>query len=384
MVQSQGAAINATAQRLLGDGAQTQAIATSHARSAAFGLCPQTSVGPDALTHEALRAHRERHARLLSQAAPLMDTLVEQLGPARQFVMLADASGVILHLAGDAGFVERVRAVGLMVGASWSEASRGTNAVGTCLMNERPTMIHGSEHFLRALHFLSCVAAPLLDHKGGLKGVIGIATERRGYHPHSLALVGMTARMIELACFDDRFGAQGCLHFHPRAWSLGTPAEGRLAIDAQGRWLGADHRAMELLGDGMQRLRREGLAGLLGPQAHQLLDLARDTVLPVSVPLQSTGISEQLSLRYVPGGAEGQAIALPEEPDGARAAYTLAATFAPAAPMVDRMTTLREAEKHAIEAAVQSCAGNLSMAARQLGIGRSTLYRKIKIGGPGG
>lgn len=383
MVQSQGAATHATAQRLLGDGAQTHAIATSHARSAAFGLCPQSASVPDVLAADALRAHRERHARLLAQAAPLMEMLVEQLGPARQTVMLADASGVILHLAGDSGFIERVRSVGLMAGASWSEASRGTNAIGTCLMNERPTLIHGQEHFLRALHFLSCVAAPLLDHKGALLGVVGIATERRGYHPHSLTVVSLTARMMEQACYAARFGRQGCLHFHPRAWALGTPAEGRLAIDAQGRWLGADHRAMELIGDGMTRLRREGLAGLLGPQAVQLLDLARETILPVTLPRHGALPDEQLHLRYVPGGAEAMAISLPDMTDNDRAAYTLAATLAPP-PMVDRMTTLREAERHAIEAAVQSCAGNLSMAARQLGIGRSTLYRKIKDGAPGG
>jgi transcriptional regulator of acetoin/glycerol metabolism len=33
---------------------------------------------------------------------------------------------------------------------------------------------------------------------------------------------------------------------------------------------------------------------------------------------------------------------------------------------------------HAIAAAVEAAGGNLSAAARQLGIGRSTLYRKLR------
>ena len=40
--------------------------------------------------------------------------------------------------------------------------------------------------------------------------------------------------------------------------------------------------------------------------------------------------------------------------------------------------TLRQTELQAIQAAVLSCRGNLASAARQLGIGRSTLYRKLK------
>ena len=41
-------------------------------------------------------------------------------------------------------------------------------------------------------------------------------------------------------------------------------------------------------------------------------------------------------------------------------------------------TLLTEAEQQAIRDAVLACGGNLSLAARQLGIGRSTLYRKLK------
>ncbi|XHS77195.1 GAF domain-containing protein [Burkholderiaceae bacterium UC74_6] len=382
MVQPQGPSTGAATQRLLGEGAQTQAILSSHARSAAFGLNPLTTPPPDLPTAEQLRSHRERHARLMAQAAPLMELLAEQLGLGRQLVLLADASGMILHLAGDAGFIERMRVLGLQVGALWSEAARGTNAVGTCLMSERPTMIHGAEHFLRALHMLSCVASPVLDHKGGLAGVIGIATERRGYHPHSLALVGMAGRMIEQACFEERFAASGRLHFHAEPTALGTPAQGQLAVDEEGRWLGADRRALELLGDDMVRLRREGLASLFGLASPQLLEMACLRPLALPLPRALHGYVTHLSFYYVPGRSTSGSmmdITLPDEAEGARAAYTLSATLSASQHLHDRTTTLREAELHAIHAAVQSCAGNLSMAARQLGIGRSTLYRKIKV-----
>jgi len=49
----------------------------------------------------------------------------------------------------------------------------------------------------------------------------------------------------------------------------------------------------------------------------------------------------------------------------------------PAAPTADTLT-LRASEMRMIRQTVHACQGNLALAARQLGIGRSTLYRKLK------
>ncbi len=45
---------------------------------------------------------------------------------------------------------------------------------------------------------------------------------------------------------------------------------------------------------------------------------------------------------------------------------------------VDHFLSLEEMERRAVRRAVESCQGNLSLAARRLGIGRSTLYRKME------
>ena len=45
----------------------------------------------------------------------------------------------------------------------------------------------------------------------------------------------------------------------------------------------------------------------------------------------------------------------------------------------DGIPTLAEMEKQAIERALTLCRGQMSMAARKLGIGRSTLYRKVEL-----
>lgn len=49
-----------------------------------------------------------------------------------------------------------------------------------------------------------------------------------------------------------------------------------------------------------------------------------------------------------------------------------------ATPVSDRLATMNELESVAIQNAIQSFNGNLTEAAKALGIGRATLYRKVK------
>lgn len=385
---------NTAVSRALVDIHHAQSIAASHERCRAFGLAEHGAPDLRCLKGSALQELQQRNARLCAQAQPVMDMLYQQLTQAQSIVLLTDASGCVLRTLGDAGFMERAQQVALAPGALWAEAEKGTNAVGTALMTESPTVVHGQEHYLRAMQFLTCSAAPIFDHRGALLGVIDVSGDRRSFHPHTLALVSMAARLIESQWFAEHFRHATRLHLHSSADGLGTLDEAQLALDEDGCVLGTNRRALELLGLSAAALRRSSLGQLFGCSLGALARESRarpDAVLQLSVA-GSAALPLHAKLSLAPGSLDPQRRELREAPAPSplpRTAAGLAVQPAAVAPSawvqaerLDERTaapaSLREAEELAIKAALQACEGNLSATARQLGIGRSTLYRKLK------
>lgn len=372
----------------LADVQRRQAISHSHQRSLALGVSagavPEISPVPAA----ALRETREQHHRLYQQAAPVMEMLFEQIVSTRSMVVLTDPQGTILHAVGDNGFLEKAQRVALAPGVNWSEASKGTNAIGTALFNEAPTLVHGSEHFVRANHFLTCSAAPILDHAGQLLGVLDVTGEQQSYHPHTLALVSMSARMIENQWINDRFrhGLRLCLHARPEM--LGTMREGMLALSAEGAIVGANRSAIEQLGLTMAALRMVGLEAVLGITLARLADHFRqagDQPLAVQPPHRAGDAPLWLRAQFNwptqwPAGGQAAAARAAAPAAQVQLAPPLPAPHLPEAATAEA-NTLQSQEIAAIRRAVHAAGGNITRAARQLGVARNTVYRKLKGGG---
>ena len=354
------------------DGLVDPWLARSWTRSRDAGLAP--SGRPAGAPHaSALQLERAREASrtLVDHARPVMEFQFEQTRGTDSVILLADAQGMLLDALGDASFVERAERVALRPGATWHEQWRGTNAIGTSLAEGRPLVIHGGEHYLARNGFLTCAAAPILDPAGRVLGALDISGDHREAHPHTLGLARSGARMVEHRLFETCHRQGLKLRLHPRREGLGGLTEGLLALAEDGRVTGANSVARGLLGLPAR--------GMEGATVETLFELDMRTLLHWSRSAAGPDLPRRV---HRPDGGSLWAViepgrGLPEPPDrpvemveaAPRALPAPSADPTPAQPAQDAGTLAR---------VVEACEGNLSEAARRLGISRTTLYRRLR------
>ena len=317
------AAVRPIASGLKLTAAHFEAIDESHERCAALRVSRIELPDFSPLGRPDLGLARDRNRRLLDHAAPVMGMLYDQIVDSESMVVLTDAAGIIIHSVGDDEFLARASKVALQPGADWSEVAKGTNAVGTTLIRETPTLVHADEHYLHANQFLTCSAVPILDPRGNMLGVLDVSGDHRGYHQHTMALVKMSARMIENHWLTDDHRNVLRLHLHSRGEFIGTLMEGILAISVDGRIVGANRGAIEQLGMSGVALRAHTLQTLFGISVSTLVDRFRAPLgTPMSVHL-ADGRAFHLHAQFdwpVWSAIAGAAAARPGSPPEAAAA----------------------------------------------------------------
>jgi transcriptional regulator of acetoin/glycerol metabolism len=218
-------------------------IGSSRQRSKEYGLeeyeQPDLSTAARSLMNQALEENRF----LYQHAAPVMETLYEQIANTHSMVLLTARSGMILHSLGDPDFLEKASQVALQPGVDWSEKGKGTNAIGTALAEEKPIVVHGDQHYLQANRFLTCSCTPIFDPYGKVIGALDVTGDYRSYHQHTMALARMSAQMIENHMFAGVFLTEIMVRFHTRAEFLGTLMEGIAVFDPDGRFITANRSA---------------------------------------------------------------------------------------------------------------------------------------------
>ncbi|WP_408058886.1 sigma-54-dependent Fis family transcriptional regulator [Undibacterium hunanense] len=239
-------------------------IEQAHERSAAYGI--PRSAAPDygPLGKTDLKALLEQNRVLHRHAVPVMETLYEQIINTHNMVILTDVNGLIIHTLGDADFLEKADKVALSPGVAWSERSKGTNAIGTAIAEKTPTIVHADQHYLEANSFLTCSAAPIFDVMGNVIGVLDVTGDQHNFHKHTMALVRMSAQMIENQLFASSFQDAIKLSFHSRPEFLGTLMEGIACFDSDGRFLSASRSGLFQLGLPLSALQTHTFSSLFG------------------------------------------------------------------------------------------------------------------------
>ncbi|MGB4058918.1 MAG: sigma-54-dependent Fis family transcriptional regulator [Burkholderiaceae bacterium] len=253
----------------------TATIVESHRRSRQHGLDTgfQADYGP--ASKGEMDAVREQSQFLFQHAAPVMETLYDQIMNTHSMVLLTSSRGMVLHSLGDTDFLEKATRVALMPGVDWSEEQKGTNAIGTALYEEEALTVHGQQHFLSANQFLTCSCAPIFDPQGQVIGALDVTGDHQSYHHHTLALVRMSAQMIENHMFADVFQNAVRIHFHARTEFLGTLVEGIAVFSTEGRFLSANRSAQFQLGLPRSALQAHTFSSLFGMPVSALIDQAR-------------------------------------------------------------------------------------------------------------
>ncbi|PLR64660.1 sigma-54-dependent Fis family transcriptional regulator [Pseudomonas sp. QC2] len=240
-----------------------------------YHLDPAQTIAPTVLEHGRLLESRERLQQVLHIAGSEMNSLHQQLSGAGHAVLLTDARGVILNCVTAPSERKIFERAGLWLGADWSEACEGTNGIGTCLVERQSLTIHRDEHFRGRHTGLTCSASPVFDPHGDLLAVLDVSSAReavsRQSQFHTMALVNLSAKMIESCYFLRHFEHHWLLRFHLQAESVGLFSEGLLAFDGNGRICAVNQSALNLLG----QLR----GGLLGQPVEAFFECSLDQLL---------------------------------------------------------------------------------------------------------
>ncbi len=253
-------------------------IGQSHQRSRAFGITEQSEPDLSSPLRADLTSALDENRFLFQHAAPVMETLYDQIANTHSMVLLTSSKGMVLHSLGDSDFLEKASRVALTPGMDWSERTKGTNAIGTALTEQEALTVHGNQHFLNANKFLTCSCSPIFDPYGQVIGALDVTGDQRSYHQHTLALVRMSAQMIENHMFADIFPKAVRVHFHTRSEFLGTLVEGIAAFSPEGRFLSANRSAQFQLGLPFSALKAHTFSSLFGIPISALIDLFSSTL----------------------------------------------------------------------------------------------------------
>ena len=236
-----------------GRGVLSAAIAGSWRRCALnYSLDPSRHYEPTVVDARTLQERLAQHADLVQIASAEIDWLYEYIAESGYALILTDANGIVLYEQTDATLDPTFRSAGLMLGADWSERREGTNGIGTCIAENEPVIVHRDEHF-RSCHIgLSCSGAPIRDPSGALIAVLDASTlsapGRRSSLAHTMALVNLSARLIEKCLFLRHFEQGLVFRFHARPEFVNLQHDGALALSGDATVIAVDETAARLLG----------------------------------------------------------------------------------------------------------------------------------------
>ena len=338
-------------------------IAQSWQRCLENGLRPHQAVSFDMVTQQAMRRSEEANHTLLQAARPALKQLGHAIAETRYFAIMTNADGVVVDVSGQIDRSDPRANVIARVGVDLSEKSVGTTAISAALNELHPVWLHRGEHFFNGNAAYSCAGAPLFGPDGQVVGMLDLTGIEVDERPELKHLVAQSARSIENALTLER-SHKLLVRLNWPGRNLGDETDGLVCLDADGWVTGANQAA------------RQMVSQLAGPKAGGAASVHSSEVfaMPYEMLFEAAGRESygQPAPIDVPlwSGLRLNAISIKrghrtDDPISVRGTLT------------SDHPSLREVETALIRKAVVQAKGNVMQAARELGISRATVYRKL-------
>ncbi len=212
-----------------------------------YRLDPDNAPQPLLVDAGTLKEIREKSTDFIKFSITEMEHLYKQINGSGHSIQLVNDSGIILDCMSDADY-KLAEKHGLSAGVVWAEECQGTNAIGTCLVEQCPVTVDKDEHFLSRNLLLTCSAVPIQGINNRTIGVICISSESYKVQRHTMALVDMSAKSIENRIFLHSYVNKFVMRFHRIPEFINTHNEGLIAFNSDGTILDVNRRALHMIG----------------------------------------------------------------------------------------------------------------------------------------
>jgi signal transduction histidine kinase len=164
-------------------------------------------------------------------AAPILDQAADELEGTGVGLLLTDGQGQVVDRRAGIGILPRLDHIELAPGFLYGESLVGTNAIGTAIAQQAPSVVTGTEHFADALTSMACAATPITDGAGEMIGVVDLTCAAEDFNPLLLPFAKRAAREISQRLCE----GVNPRHLPARGWLSLTDTERAVAhLAAQG------------------------------------------------------------------------------------------------------------------------------------------------------
>jgi transcriptional regulator of acetoin/glycerol metabolism len=245
-----------------------------------FQLDPSHSVPAHILPSNEIIEHKDQIDKFLHVARIGMEGLYKQVSSLNYVLLLTDATGITVDYISDGKFDRERKNAGLYLGADWTEERSGTNGVGTCLSTQQNVICHQTDHFHAKNIGLTCSAAPLFDPCGDLLAILDISALQSPSAKEGQLLanqmVNIYARIIESANFVIHFSNSWIIRFTNTPEFVDVATDNLLAVDGNGRILGATQSAASNLKHGAK------VKDIVGKSAIEYFECSLDELMGIT------------------------------------------------------------------------------------------------------